>query len=59
MCTVGYGDYIAKSIISRIIICFVAILGVFITSTLTVVLTEIFTFRGGELKAYNMLTKLN
>ena len=58
MCTVGYGDYFAGSSLGRLMTCFVAIFGVFIMSTLTVVMTDNFTFRGGELKAYNMLKQI-
>lgn len=58
MCTVGYGDMSAKSIIGRFLVTCVAIIGVFINSTLTVVMTENFTFKGGELKAYNMLNQI-
>jgi hypothetical protein len=58
MCTVGYGDLFAKSIMGRIITTIVAILGVFICSTLTVIMTDNFTFKGGELKAFNMLNQI-
>ncbi len=56
--TVGIGDYIAKTTISRFIVCFAIIIGIFINSSLIVVLTEYFTFRGGELKAFNMLNQI-
>jgi hypothetical protein len=58
MCTVGYGDLFAKSIMGRIITTVVAIIGVFIGSTLTVIMTDNFTFKGGELKAFNMLNQI-
>jgi hypothetical protein len=58
MCTVGYGDFFAGSSVGRLIVCFVAVSGVFIMSTLTVVMTDNFTFQGGELKAFNMLKQI-
>lgn len=58
MCTVGYGDFFAGSSVGRLVVCFVAVSGVFIMSTLTVVMTDNFTFEGGELKAFNMLWQI-
>ena len=58
MCTVGYGDYFAKSYMGRLVACTIALYGVFINSVLTVVLTETFNFKGGELKAYNLLNQI-
>jgi low affinity Fe/Cu permease len=58
MSTVGYGDYSATSTLGRIIACLISIIGILITATMTVVLTENFTFKGGELKAYNMLNQI-
>lgn len=58
MSTVGYGDFMATSIPSRGLAVAVGISGVFVNSILTVVLTENFTFQGGELKAYNMLNQI-
>ncbi len=58
MSTVGYGDMFAKSIAGRFLATLVAVLGVFINATLTVIMTDNFTFKGGELKAYNMLNQI-
>jgi hypothetical protein len=58
MSTVGYGDMFAKSLAGRLLATLVAVLGVFINSTLTVIMTDNFTFKGGELKAYNMLNQI-
>jgi len=59
MSTVGYGDFSASSPIGRIIASLVAILGVFINSTLTIIMAENFNFKWGELKAYNMLNQID
>jgi len=56
--TVGYGDKIAVSIIGRIIIAFVALGGVFILAMSTVIFTDIFTFKGGQLKSFNLLKQI-
>jgi len=58
MMTVGYGDKIAVSIIGRIIIAFVALGGVFILAMSTVIFTDIFTFKGGQLKSFNLLKQI-
>jgi hypothetical protein len=58
MMTVGYGDKVAVSIIGRIIIAFVALGGVFILAMSTVIFTDIFTFKGGQLKSFNLLKQI-
>lgn len=58
MMTVGYGDKVAVSAYGRIIITFVAIGGVFILAMITVIFTDVFTFKGGQLKSFNLLMQI-
>jgi hypothetical protein len=53
--TVGYGDFAALSVFGRIIILFISLGGVFILAMTTVIFTDVFTFKGGQLKSYNLL----
>jgi hypothetical protein len=58
MCTVCYGDMEAATLPGRIFSMIISIFGIIITSIVTVVLTDNFTFKGGELKAYNLLNHI-
>lgn len=55
---IGYGDYVAKTFIGRLISCLILIIGVLENSILIVVLTNLFNFQGGQLKAFNMLNHI-
>jgi hypothetical protein len=58
MMTVGYGDKVAVSVLGRLIIIFVALGGVFILAMTTVIFTDIFTFKGGQMKSFNLLKQI-
>lgn len=55
MTTVGYGDLFPETNFGRIIGIIIGINGIFINSLLTVILNDVFTFVGGELKSYNVI----
>ena len=55
---VGYGDYVPLTAFGRIIVVIIVYLGVFILSMITVSMTDSFTFKGGQLKGYNMLNQI-
>lgn len=58
MMTVGYGDKVAVSIFGRLMLILVALGGVFILAMTTVIFTDIFTFKGGQLKSFNLLKQI-
>lgn len=54
----GYGDYVPVSFGGRIITVLVVILGIFVISIITVLMTDAFDFKSGQLKAYNMISEI-
>lgn len=58
MSTVGYGDIYAETTYGRLISIIIGITGIFINSLITVILNDIFTFIGGELKSFNKIKML-
>ena len=55
MSTVGYGDLSPETTFGRLIGIIISLNGIFINSLLTVIINDVFTFEGGELKSYNMI----
>jgi hypothetical protein len=54
----GYGDYVPVTLHGRLTTVLVVILGIFVISIITVLMTDAFTFKSGQLKAYNMLNEI-
>ena len=58
MTTVGYGDIYPKTNMGRLVGVVIALWGLFLVSIFTVTLSNLFTFTGGEKKAYDLGERL-
>lgn len=58
MMTIGYGDYYPKSNLGRLVGIIACFWGNFIVSVFVVTLTNLLKFQLGELKSYDILSKL-
>jgi len=58
MTTVGYGDIYPKTNMGRLVGVVIALWGLFLVSIFTVTLSNLFTFSGGEKKAYDLGERL-